>query len=83
MDDEALQWLEKVGYSKFADKLAEYGAIDLEDLTLIASTEPDTFVDKIGMKPLQAKKLSDMLVNPTHPKSPRPKHTPSKEVQSF
>lgn len=44
------------------------GVKSLDDLTRLSAKD---LKDKTSLKPLQAKKLSDMIQNPHHPKSPR------------
>ena len=68
MDATATKYLSKHGFSKIINDLAAQGVKSLEDVQKVSGEE---LVQKTNLKILEAKKLLDMLQNPSHPKSPR------------
>ena len=68
MDATATKYLSKYGFSKIINDLAAQGVKSLEDVQKLSGEE---LVQKTNLKILEAKKLLDMLQNPSHPKSPR------------
>ena len=66
MDEDLKKYLESEGFdAKVSAELSEMGVKSFDDLGKMSSEE---LVSRTSLKPLQAKKLLDMVKNPMHPK---------------
>lgn len=43
-------------------KFEEYGVSSYDDLILMAKVEPESFIETIGLKPFQAKRIENLLL---------------------
>lgn len=68
MDNECKNFLKNNGFGDVISELSDIGIKSLNELEGLSNEDIES---KTSLKPLQAKKLYDMMQNPRHPKSPR------------
>ena len=69
MDNECKNFLKNNGFGNVISELSDIGIKSLNELEGLSNEDIES---KTSLKPLQAKKLYDMMQNPRHPKSPMP-----------